>query len=158
MALKENNLNKEPTINAVAIQIVLAISTYLPTIAYRISHVYRIMIKRLIKQPPPLWPHNGPTNPQSHCCEIYWPERYGIVWDIDLSYHTLIRYGILNICILSYLVRYRKFWIQPNASREKVQTMTYSSQPNNKGWQWCSNPHVNHPSIESNSSQRSHQS
>ena len=24
---------------------------------------------RLIKQPPTLWPHNGPTNPQSHCCD-----------------------------------------------------------------------------------------
>ncbi|KAF6240586.1 hypothetical protein HO173_001257 [Letharia columbiana] len=38
MALKENNSNEEPTTGAVAIQIVLAMSTCLPTIAYRISH------------------------------------------------------------------------------------------------------------------------
>ena len=60
MALKENNSNEEPTIGAVAIQIVLAMSTCLPYIAYRISHNNAT-----------LWPHNGPTNPQSHCCEQY---------------------------------------------------------------------------------------
>ena len=64
MALKENNSNEEPTTGAVAIQIVLAMSTCLPHIAYR------IMMGRLIKQPPTLWPHNGPTNPQSHCYEL----------------------------------------------------------------------------------------
>ena len=33
--------------------------------------------ERLIKQPPTLWPHNGPTNPQSHCCEKeHSKERY----------------------------------------------------------------------------------
>ena len=43
MALKENNSNEEPTTGAVAIQVVLAMSTCLPTIAYRISHIaYRI--------------------------------------------------------------------------------------------------------------------
>ena len=63
MALKENNSNEEPTTSAVAIQIVLAMSTCLPAIAYR------IMMERLIKQPSTLWPHNGPTNPQSHCCD-----------------------------------------------------------------------------------------
>ena len=36
MALKENNPNEEPTTGAVAIQIVLAMATCLPTIAYRI--------------------------------------------------------------------------------------------------------------------------
>ena len=63
MALKENNSNEEPIIGAVAIQLVLAMATCLPTIAYR------IMMERLIKQPPTLWPHNGPTNPQSHYCD-----------------------------------------------------------------------------------------
>ncbi|KAF6223236.1 hypothetical protein HO133_000078 [Letharia lupina] len=38
-------------------------ATCLTTIAYR------IMMERLIKQLPPLWPQNGPTNPQSHCCD-----------------------------------------------------------------------------------------
>ena len=77
MALKENNSNEEPTTGAVAIQIVLAMSTCLPTIAYRISHAYRIMMERLIKQPLPLWPHNGPTNPQSHCCDLRVSRREG---------------------------------------------------------------------------------
>ena len=46
MALKENNSNEEPTTGAVAIQIVPAMATCLPT------NAYRIMMERLIKQPP----------------------------------------------------------------------------------------------------------
>ena len=63
MALKENNSDEELNTGAVAIQIVLAMITCLPTIAYR------IIMEQLIKQLPTLWPHNGPTTPQSHCCD-----------------------------------------------------------------------------------------
>ena len=38
ITLKENNSNEEPIIGAVAIQVILAISTCLPHIVYRISH------------------------------------------------------------------------------------------------------------------------
>ena len=42
---------------------------------YLLIIAYRILVKRLIKQPlkpPTPWPHIRPTNPQSHCCEL-WP-------------------------------------------------------------------------------------
>ena len=64
---EKKDSNEEPTTGTVAIQMVLCNGHILLTLAYRIS------VKRLIKQPPShqtLWPHNGPINPQSHCCEF----------------------------------------------------------------------------------------
>ena len=35
----------------------------------------RLSVNRLTKQPPTPWPHIGPTNPQSHCCDLSVPWR-----------------------------------------------------------------------------------
>ena len=64
MALNENNSNEELIAGAMVIQIGLAMDTCLLAIEYRIT------VKVLIKQPQTPWPYVGPTNPQSHCCDI----------------------------------------------------------------------------------------
>ena len=68
MTLNEDDSNEEPLAGAVAIQITLPMVTCLLTIAYRIT------VKLLS-----VWPIShqryglivGPTNPQSHCCELH---------------------------------------------------------------------------------------
>ena len=67
MALNGENSNEEPVAGAVAIQITVPMVTCLRTIAYRITVK---TIECLTKQPPTLWPHVEPTNPQSHCCDL----------------------------------------------------------------------------------------
>ena len=67
---EENNSNEEPSAGAVAIQIVLCNNGHAPP-CYRISRTYQpYMWSNSHRNHPTLWPHNGSTNPQSHCCDF----------------------------------------------------------------------------------------
>ncbi len=43
----------------------------------------------------------------------YWPERSGMVWDTEVLYHTMVRYGIRSLGPISLWDSVGFYWYDP---------------------------------------------